>query len=272
MIPLPDSEDIAQYDLETRLIIEVFRNAPVSIWACDREFKVVLWSKGSMDIYGRSPDEMVGAQYFEKFVDPLEEEQSKEDCIRIIDHNTPHRNFIATDHCGSPGDAEATRLMLTNCFRIVDPVTKIPYQAEIGVDISDLEQRMATYHRLREEWTRQQAIAMLQLDTERSQTKFAVGRMKYDLGLKRERVSERIAAYRAAAPPHGKGREEVFRLAGELKASLEREWTALAARLDLLKARAMGADVTAEELQEIRAEVEDPSPWFASLEESLDHL
>lgn len=132
--------------LRDRLAIALIKNAHVSIWAADREHKIVLWNSGAEKIYGHSEKDALGKDYLALIVDEVEREQSAIDCRRIIDTDYRQHNCIAYDH-----DTSGRRThMLTNCFRIVDPATGEHYQAEIGVEITDLNLKLEEHRALRE--------------------------------------------------------------------------------------------------------------------------
>lgn len=147
--------------LQERLMLSFFHESHVSMWACDADFKIVLWNQGAAETYGRSADSALGRRYDELFIDEAEREQSLEDCRKIIGDGTRYKNFLALDH-----DARgAERQMLTNCFRITDPESGQHYQAEIGVNIADLEVAQKEHRTLRElglqqVFERQQTLAI----------------------------------------------------------------------------------------------------------------
>jgi PAS domain S-box-containing protein len=133
-------------DLQRRLAESLFRESHVSIWACDADYRIVLWNNGAAETYGRTADSVIGKRYDELFIDEAERQQSLEDCRAIIENGTRYENFLATDH-----DARGNeRQMLTNCYRITDPLTGQHYQAEIGVEIADLPMAQSNLRTLRE--------------------------------------------------------------------------------------------------------------------------
>ncbi len=122
------------------------REAHLSMWACDEDFRIVLWNKGAEELYGRSADSVLGERYDTLFIDEAEREQSLADCRKIIREGARFRNFLALD-VDSRG---RQKQMLTNCFRITDPETGQHYQAEVGLDIVDLELAQTELRTLRE--------------------------------------------------------------------------------------------------------------------------
>ncbi len=118
----------------------------MSMWACDEDFRIVLWNKGAEELYDRSADSVIGKRYDTLFIDEAEREQSLVDCRKIIREGARFRNFLALD-VDSRG---RQKQMLTNCFRITDPETGQHYQAEIGLDVAELELAQTELRTLRE--------------------------------------------------------------------------------------------------------------------------
>ncbi len=132
--------------LSERLAVALVKKAHVSIWAADRDQRIVLWNSGAEKIYGHSERDALGKNYLELIVDEVERDQSGADCRRIIDTDYRQDNCLAYDH-----DTSGKRThMLTNCFRITDPTTGEHYQAEIGIEISDLGLKDQEHRELRE--------------------------------------------------------------------------------------------------------------------------
>lgn len=131
---------------EIDLLTDFFNKAPISMWACDSNYNIVLWNSGAEDIYGYTKDEALGSNYLELFVDEFEEEQSKIDCDRVIKSGWMQQNCLAYDK-NKYGEQ---RYMLTNVFRIRPSFSVEAYQAEIGVVINDLGLRKDEHRKLRE--------------------------------------------------------------------------------------------------------------------------
>lgn len=120
--------------------LSVFRDivvqAPLSIWAslgADDGYKIVAWNGGAEAIYGHSREEAIGKNYLDLFISDEEREQSAADCDEIIGEGRVFENFLATDEA-SDG---SVRVMLTNCFRVMDPITGKYIQVEVALDVSD---------------------------------------------------------------------------------------------------------------------------------------
>ncbi len=124
----------------------LFERAHVSIWACDSNGMVVLWNPGAESLYGLTFAQTQAAPYWELFVDEKERDQAEIDTAKIIEHGEVFTNQLAYD----TSKAGTQRHMLTNCFRVTDPITGDRYLAEIGVEISDLELRKREHNTLRE--------------------------------------------------------------------------------------------------------------------------
>jgi PAS domain S-box-containing protein len=133
---------------EDRLKLEILKRVPFTMWACDRNFKIVLWTCGSACVYRYSKEDTIGKNYLELFVDENEREQSRRDCINVIDNDMVQKNFIATD-CSRNGKRP---MLATNVFRIWDNEIQSFLQAEVALDISNIDENIKEYHDCRVEW------------------------------------------------------------------------------------------------------------------------
>lgn len=131
---------------EDRLKLAILDSAPVSMWACTKNFEIVLWACDCEKIYGHRMEDAVGKNYLELFVDEPEREQSKIDCTRIIDEDYVQKNFLAYDKAQN----RQRRTMLTNCFRVWDEDNGEHLQAEMALEIGDLQLREDEHRTLRE--------------------------------------------------------------------------------------------------------------------------
>jgi hypothetical protein len=132
---------------EQRLKLAILEKSPFTVWACDRNFKIVLWNAVCVHVYGVDNAAALGSDYASLFVDAIEEQQSRDDCLKIIDNGIEFRNFLAYDH---DVPSRSRRTMLTNCFRVWDQERSDYIQVEIGLEISDLELRIDEHRTLRE--------------------------------------------------------------------------------------------------------------------------
>jgi len=131
---------------EDRLKLAIVDRAPFTMWACNRNFEIVLWSANCEGIYGHCVADAIGQNYLELFVSPPERRQSEMDCLRIIDEDYVQTNFLAYDVAKD----KTTRTVLTNCFRVWDEELGQYLQAELALEVSDLELRKEEHRRLRE--------------------------------------------------------------------------------------------------------------------------
>jgi hypothetical protein len=137
---------------EDKIKLSILKDAPYSMWACDRNFKIVIWTGNCERMYNISEKDAIGKNYLELFVDEYERDQSKIDCLRIIDKNYRQRNFLATDKKGDGSDVT----VLTNCYRVYDEETNDYLQAEVGLDMGfDLEKANQIHRTLLEFWIKQ---------------------------------------------------------------------------------------------------------------------
>ena len=164
--------------LEKRLAAELCMQSHVSIWACDAEFRIVLWNRGAEDIYGYPAEAVIGKRYLELFVDEDERDNSQQNTLNTITAGIRIKNLLGYDH----DPVGKVRHMLINCFRITDPETGECYSAEIGIEISDLELRRDEHRTLRELGIAQRAARRSELQRRRDEIVFRVGRLRDELG------------------------------------------------------------------------------------------
>lgn len=136
---------------EDRLKLKILERIPFTMWACNRKFEIVLWTCGSACIYKYNKKDVIGKNYLDLFVHEVEREQSKKDCIEIIDNDMIQDNFIATD-CSRNGKRP---MLATNCFRIWDEETQEYLQAEVALDITNLQEKISEYNECRVNWAKE---------------------------------------------------------------------------------------------------------------------
>ncbi len=142
---------------EQRLKLAIIERAPFSMWACSRDYEIVLWTANAAHLYGLSDSEVLGKNYLDLFVDAPEREQSQIDCLRVIDEDYKQSNFFAYDR-----RQDGSRLLLlTNVFRIYDNVREQYLQAEVALNVSDLESRLYEHQTLRDLGTKRLIVKEL---------------------------------------------------------------------------------------------------------------
>lgn len=135
-----------QRSREDSIKLAIIDRSPFTLWACDRNYRIVLWNKACVQVYGHPPETAIGAEFAQLFVDDVEAVQAREDCLKIIDHDVAFKNFLAYDH----SKMGTRRTMLTNCFRVWDEGKREYLQAEVALEISDLQLRVEEHRNLRE--------------------------------------------------------------------------------------------------------------------------
>jgi PAS domain S-box-containing protein len=131
---------------EDALKLAILDRAPFTMWACDRNYKIVLWTKQCEQNYGFTKRQALGKDFIELFVSEPEKADACEDTVDIIDSDKVFSNFIAED----VAENGAPRYMLTNCFRIWDEENKQWLQAEVALEISDIDAAIKDHRNLRE--------------------------------------------------------------------------------------------------------------------------
>jgi len=131
------------FSWEDCLKLSIIDKAPFTMWACNRNFEIVLWAGACEEIYGYSREEAIGKNYLDLFVDKPEREESEKDCIEIIEEDKRQTNCFAFDYAKN----KDKRNMLTNCFRVHDEFNDRLLQAEVAFEISDIEKRRE-FHRI----------------------------------------------------------------------------------------------------------------------------
>ena len=156
---LTDKLELSHEDV---LRLKIMDRAPFTMWACDRDCKIVLWTHQCESIYGYKKREAIGADFVELFVDEPEKKAAREDCVDIIDNDVVFRNFIAQD-IAKDG---SYRYMLTNCFRIWDSELNEWLQAEVALEIRDIHEAIKEHRNLREAgiWLAAQRKRMLEIE------------------------------------------------------------------------------------------------------------
>ena len=131
---------------EDKLKLAILDRLPFSMWACDRNFNIVLWTCKSEKLYDIPKEKALGKNYLNLFVDPIERAQSKKDCLQIIEKDIQQHNCCA---CDLKPDGSCL-MVVTNVFRIWDEEKNDWLQAEVGLDISDYDKNKKILEQIRE--------------------------------------------------------------------------------------------------------------------------
>ncbi len=130
---LSELQEILGDDAQFKLAI--LERMPLTLWACDRECKIMLWNEAARKLYGYDKEQAIGSDFVDLFVDPLEGAQARMDVKLIVDNGKVIRN-IANDK-DSTGHI---RRLLTHCFPVLDKKSGDVFQVELSFDISDIKQ------------------------------------------------------------------------------------------------------------------------------------
>jgi signal transduction histidine kinase/PAS domain-containing protein len=123
-------------EVEIDLILELISRIPVAIWAASggqHNYSVQLWSPGAELLYGFSKGEILGKNYIDTFVNPLERRQAIADHKTLEDNQRPYRNLARDQR-----EDKTTRLMLTQGIALWHPVLQHYLQGEVTVDATDV--------------------------------------------------------------------------------------------------------------------------------------
>lgn len=133
---------------EDRAILQLVEKSPLTLWASNKAYRIVLWAGSCTETYNRN---LIGEQ-FPEIMSIYERAQAMEDSLRVIeaDENSlkqllvDFKNYYTKDLQGS----RAGFNLVTNSMQLVDDETGEKYYAEIGLPI-DLEKALDE-HRCRQ--------------------------------------------------------------------------------------------------------------------------
>lgn len=132
---IKELESKRAFTYEDQMKLEILDNSPFTVWASDRNCIIKLWMGQCESLYGFSSKEVIGKDFVDLFVAKDEKVAARRDQINIIDNGAIFHN-IAND-IGKNGN---TLQLITNCRRIIDPVSGECWNAEMGLIIDYLEQ------------------------------------------------------------------------------------------------------------------------------------
>ena len=130
-------QDYAEVEID--LVLALVSAMPVAIWAAGGArdgYAVRLWSRGAEELYGFSTEEVMGENYLQKFVNPMEVRQAEADHVEVERTGNYYRN-LARDVIRD----DTTRLLLTQGLRVWHPVLREFMQGEIGIDVAEVPTR-----------------------------------------------------------------------------------------------------------------------------------
>lgn len=125
---LADTELLKLYQLAVE-------ESPVSIWACDENWKIAFWNSGAEKIYKCSRDQVVGKSFLDLFVSDIDREQAIIDLARVFNGESI-QGYIAEDVLPDG----TRRTIYTTVYPIYDDYGSVHLQVEIGLDITEQKQ------------------------------------------------------------------------------------------------------------------------------------
>jgi len=115
---------------EDRLKLQILDWVDFTIWACDKNHKIVLWDGKCEQNYKISKNEAIGKNYLYLIVKDIERRQSEIDCDKIINTGEPQHFRLCEDE-----DSRGMPLqIITQCCRIYNDDDE-PLQAEMAIYI-----------------------------------------------------------------------------------------------------------------------------------------
>jgi PAS domain-containing protein len=116
------------FTYEDRMKLAMLDNAPFTIWANDKERKIVLWEGKCANVYGYNKEVVIGKDFADLIVSDYEKRKARIDCRDIIDEGTRFNN-IANDVTFD----KIPIILQTNCFRMQDVDSDKWLSVEFGV-------------------------------------------------------------------------------------------------------------------------------------------
>lgn len=127
-----------------RAILQIVEKSPLTLWASNKAYKVVLWAGTCKKTYKR---DLLGRSFYE-IMSIYERSQAMEDSISVIEADDDtlgplledFKNYYTKDMAGT----KANFSLITNSMQLVDDETGEKYYAEIGLPI-DLKKALAEH-------------------------------------------------------------------------------------------------------------------------------
>lgn len=126
------------FTYEDQMKLAFLDSSPFTLWASDRNCRIKLWMGQCEALYGYKSEDVLEKDFVDLFVAPDEQKAAREDQLSIIDNGAVFHN-IAND-IGKNGN---TLRLLTNCWRLKDPVSGEYWNAEMGLIIDFFNQEVA---------------------------------------------------------------------------------------------------------------------------------
>lgn len=137
------------FTYEDRIKLEIIDNSMnLAVWACDENYVIKLWEGDAETIYGYTKEELVDKKLRRPFpfISNAEIDKALEDypkCIKDNNDDDGFPNCLAHDKQNRNGILD----IITNTFRIEDKDNGIFLAAEIGLDITKLDDQNGIYQK-----------------------------------------------------------------------------------------------------------------------------
>jgi len=136
---------------EDRKLLQMVEKSPLTFWASDKAYRVVLWAGKCSDVYNRN---LLGKPFLE-IMSIYERSNAMKDSISIINANSEtiatllkdFSNYYTKDMEGNARDFS----LITNSMQLIDDETGEKFYAEIGLPI-DLEQALSQHKERQKEF------------------------------------------------------------------------------------------------------------------------
>jgi PAS domain S-box-containing protein len=119
--------------------------APVSVWACDRNWEIKFWNSGAEKIYNTRKEDVIGKSFLELFVSDKDREQAIADIKRVFNGEII-QGYVAEDVLPDG----TTKTIYTTVYPLFDENGSVYLQAEIGLDITEQAKAAKTLKAARE--------------------------------------------------------------------------------------------------------------------------
>lgn len=160
---------------EDRAILQMVEKSPLTLWASNKTYKVVLWTGTCEQAYHR---DLIGKPFYE-IISIYERSQAMEDSIEVIEADEDKLEQLLADFKNYyTKDMEGTRTefsLVTNSMQLIDDETGEKFYAEIGLPI-DLEKALAEHNRRQQEFN--EHVAKFENAVEELSKKFATEKNK----------------------------------------------------------------------------------------------
>lgn len=216
---LRELESKRAFSYEDCMKLEILDQSPFTIWASNRDCKIMFWDGQCEHHYGYTREQAIGRDYVDLFVDEDEKAAARDDQLKIIDHGEVFHN-IANDH-GRDGNILH---LITNCRRIRDIKTGEFWNAEMGLIIDYIEDEKERLNQVISESRKVKSCV--------SQFIASVNQDREQFADRKKAINSSIRTYESIAISRGKRRDfkksiaaihdEIKEIEGRLNTTIER--------------------------------------------------